>query len=170
MKINFKILFFIILLFIIPVMFANKKKKNKKELFSITGDKMQIRPCDPAGCGYFGATRTNHTHKGSDVVIVPNSPIYAPVGGTVRKLFVYRNSTKMTGVEISNNDVKIKLFYVDASHLYNGQTVKAGDVVGYAQNVAAYYNNSSMTPHIHVEVRIKGKLINPEEYFKKLID
>ena len=121
----------------------------------------QIRPCDQKGCGYYGANRNNHVHHGVDLVTKVGEAIYSPISGSVRKLFVYPNSRVMRGVEITNEDYSVKIFYLD-SNLKTNSFVNKGEKIGYSQDVAKYYNaEGKMTPHIHVEVRYKGKLINP---------
>jgi len=158
----------ILIVFFLFVMVAFGKPKNMDKIKSITGDKMKIRDCDPAGCGYFGAHRIGHIHKGIDVIVSPGQKIFAPISGTIRKLWVYPNSNQMRGVEISGGDTGIKIFYLD-SVLATGDKVKSGDYIGIAQDVAAYHHSPDMTPHVHVEVRKNGKLLDPEVYFKNVI-
>ncbi len=141
---------------------------NNMKISSPTGTLMQPRGCDPAGCGHYGASRKGHKHQGLDVKITPGQPVYAPVNGWVRTLRVYAGSDEMKGVEIANSDVSVKIFYM-LPHVTTGQYVYAGQKIGTAQNVAEYYGNPNMTPHLHIEVREKGHLIDPVKIFKNLL-
>lgn len=127
-------------------------------------DYTEIRPCDAAGCGSFNAPRGSRTHNGIDLVVLPNKTIYAPITGTVRPLYVYSSSTEMKGVEITNKNVKVKMFYVDSPLILNDFVVK-GSVIGVSQDIAAYHNSSTMTPHIHVEIYVDNQLTDPTKYF-----
>ena len=142
-----------------------KTNKPDKEFYDIVPFP-QVRPCDPAGCGYFGAPRTNHTHQGVDVVSNVGEPVYAAISGRVRIAYPYRNSREMKGIEVINGDTKVKAFYVDP--IFNtGDYVNAGEIIGYTQDIAGYYNNPNMTNHIHVEVRINNKIVDPTPYIIK---
>lgn len=131
----------------------------------------KIRDCDANGCGHYGASRLRKgisvkgAHKGIDVVVTPGENVYAPISGTVRTLFVNPGSTAMRGIEIKNNNMAMKIFYMVPHELETGETILAGEYMGVAQNVASYYNAPAMTPHIHVELRINGESVDPTGYF-----
>ncbi len=156
------------LLAMIGFLIVNRMFAKNINLLSPTGQPFELRGCDPAGCGYFGAPRHGHIHQGLDIKINPGQTIYAPISGRVRTLYVYPDSREMKGVEISRGRIKVKIFYLEP-FVQNGSYVRAGDIIGKAQNVADYYLNPNMTPHLHVEVRIDGHLIDPEKYFKNWI-
>lgn len=130
-----------------------------------------IRDCDPHGCGYYGASRKRDgvsvpgAHNGIDVVVQPGEEVYAPISGKVRTLFVYSGFTQMKGIEITSDNMKLKMFYVSPVDLQTGDIIVRGEFVGYAQDIASYHNAASMTPHIHVELYIDGVAVDPTDYF-----
>lgn len=127
-------------------------------------DNLQIRNCDPSGCGHYNAPRGSRLHNGIDIKAAAGSLVYAPISGKVRALNVYSGSSEMRGIEISNNNVKVKIFYVD-SVLITGDIIKQGDRLGRAQDIAGYHNASGMTPHIHLEVYVNNVIQDPTNYF-----
>lgn len=143
----------------------------KKSGFASPVRNFDIRDCDPAGCGHYGASRkrngvsTPGAHNGIDVVVQPGEEVYAPISGTVRTLYVYSGSTAMKGVEIAHGNIKVKLFYVAPEDLDTRDVILRGEFIGYAQDIAGYHNAPSMTPHIHVEVYVDGKIVDPTGYF-----
>lgn len=136
----------------------------KKAFANITLNQ-KIRGCDPFGCGSFGATRTGHSHSGVDVVATPGQKIFSPISGKVTRFpFPYSGDLNYTGIEIKNKDYTIKIFYLTPT-VSAGLTVKAGQVIGIAQNIASKYG-STMTNHVHFEVyNSLGKLIDPTNLF-----
>ena len=119
------------------------------------------RGCDVKGCGHFGASRGDRKHNGLDIVTIAGEPIYAPVSGkVVRHSFPYSDDLKYTGLLLENSDLKIHIWYFKPI-VSAGTTVKAGDILGYAQDLTKKYKG--ITNHVHLEVKDqKGKLINPE--------
>lgn len=117
---------------------------------------------DTQGLGHFGASRGSRKHAGIDFVANPGAAVFAPIGGTTRKLQVYSGNPTWTGVAIKNADYEVKLFYV--APLGNlPARVQRGERLGSMQNRAA--GNSSMKNHIHVEVWVKGKQVDPASFF-----
>lgn len=132
--------------------------------------KLQIRGCDLAGCGYYGAKRISdgkqRLHYGIDIIVEAGEVIYAPLSGTIRRFNVYDDSKEMKGYEIKNGDTAVKLMYVNWTDKYpTGSTIKQGEPLSTAQDVAKYYKSSTMTKHIHCEVLINGKKVDPTPYF-----
>ncbi len=136
----------------------------KKAFANITNNQ-KIRGCDPFGCGSFGASRGDRDHKGIDIIALPNQQIKSPISGVVTRFpFPYSGDLSYTGIEIKNKDYTIKIFYLTPT-VTAGVTVKAGQVIGVAQNIAAKYG-STMTNHVHFEVyNSLGKLIDPTNLF-----
>lgn len=125
----------------------------------------KIRQCDPFGCGTFGASRGNRKHEGEDYAVSPGETIFSPISGTVTRIaYPYASDMSYKGVEIKNDELTVKIFYMVATAKI-GSKIKAGDILGTAQNIAAKYG-SAMVNHIHVEIRNKaGKLIQPSTLF-----
>ncbi len=164
-KYSFIIPIFLLLVFFV---YARKRKSKTKNVFKnmnldfskITATP-KIRECDPMGCGYYGAKRKGHVHHGVDVIAQVGEKIYAPITGSVRRLYVYGNSNAMRGIEIKNSKYRVKIFYLNSNYKTN-EFVNQGDVIGVAQNIAAYHHSEGvMTNHVHVEVWKYGVRINP---------
>lgn len=126
---------------------------------------LRLRGNDPTGYGHFGASRGKRKHNGTDYCTEPNEPIFAPIDGKIRIGYPYQSSKQMKLIEISQEDISVKIMYV-APIVKNGQNVQAGDLIGYAQNIAQYWRSDKMKNHIHVEIRQKGELIDPEKVIK----
>lgn len=133
-----------------------------KKAFAKVTAKNIIRGCDASGCGSFGSHRAGHIHEGVDLTVIENEPVYSPIDGVVVRFpFPYGDDLRYKGILIKNKDLEVKIFYVNAT-VKAGTTVKQGDIIGKAQNVAKKYSKP-MTNHIHIEVRNnKGIIINPE--------
>lgn len=129
------------------------------------GKKNVLRKCDAGGCGYFGALRKDHIHKGVDIVCTPGTTVISPVNGIITRSFLaYANDDDYTGVEIATVDNKIKIMYMLPYFHLIGTTVKAGDAIGVAQDISKKYY-SAVTPHLHVELWEDGEPVNGASYF-----
>lgn len=118
---------------------------------------------DVHGAGHFGAPRGNRKHSGIDFEANPNTPVRSPIGGTTRKLQVYAKDSRWKGVSIKNDTVEVKMFYLNPLTSLPS-TINRGDLVGAMQNRAAI--NPGMKNHLHIEVYIKGKLVDPSNFFE----
>ena len=136
----------------------------KKAFANITLNQ-KIRGCDPFGCGSFGAPRGTRSHAGIDVVATAGQKILSPINGTVTRFpFPYSGDLNYTGIEIKNDSYRVKIFYLQPT-VTAGTTVKQGQQIGIAQNIASKYG-TAMTNHVHIEVyNSKGELIDPTNLF-----
>ena len=124
---------------------------------------------DPAGAGHFGARRGGgtRTHQGIDILAEPGTEVRAPISGTVNLGQVYGPNHPLAGkfdrIWIDSEDgTRIKMFYVEAANLVNGQTIKAGELVGKMQDRAQH--DKGMKNHLHVEVHRDGLPVDPTEF------
>lgn len=109
------------------------------------------RNCDPMGCGHFGASRGNRKHDGEDYVTAPGESILAPISGKITRIaYPYANDLSFKGIEIKGTTHTAKLFYMNPTAII-GAHVRAGEVVGVAQNIAGKHGNG-MINHVHVEI------------------
>lgn len=139
-----------------------------KKAFSKIVDNQKLRTCDPQGCGHFGASRTHGTHKGIDIITVPNQVIHSPISGKITRYPLPDGSDlSKKGIEIINNSFKIKMFYVIAT-VPIGTNVSIGQNIATAQNIMIKYG-SGMTNHVHFEAYKKQGnnwvLIDPTNLF-----
>jgi murein DD-endopeptidase MepM/ murein hydrolase activator NlpD len=140
-------------------------KKNGGKLGPLVPNQ-RARPCDPDGCGYFGASRGSRLHQGLDIIITEGQEIMSPINGeVVRFAFPYEDRS-YAGLAIQNEDYFIKIFYM-APTVQPGTSIRKGQVIGLAQNVQRKFG-PEMTPHVHIEVWDKKKMsvaIDPAKLF-----
>lgn len=117
------------------------------------------RKCDAKGCGYYGASRGTRKHVGIDFVTVVGEPIYAPVSGKVTRLPYAASDLVHRGIEIKTGNEVHQLFYIKPS-VPVGTYVKKGQIIGTADDLRKKYG-SSMTNHVHHEIEVNGKFIDP---------
>ncbi|PRQ00464.1 peptidoglycan DD-metalloendopeptidase family protein [Enhygromyxa salina] len=120
---------------------------------------------DKHGSGQFGAPRGARLHRGLDIVTRAGEEIYSPiVGEVVREALPYAKDPRYRGLVIRGRDawadVELKLFYVQG--ILTGR-VEAGATIGFAQNLELKY--PGITNHVHIEARVKGKIVSPFELF-----
>ena len=130
----------------------------------------RIRGRDGWGSGSFGASRDHgrRHHKGVDIVAKPGQAVVSPVDGTVVRTNVrpYANDPSYYGIELETADgYRIKMFYLTPA-VRVGTKVRAGEPIGTAQDISLKYpdrGSGPMTPHVHVEVRKDGRILDPTD-------
>ena len=125
-----------------------------------------LRNEDPRGNGWYGAKRGDNKHKGVDVVTEPGQEIFSPITGKfVRYGKVYVQTDDFDLVVLKNDIYHVKLMYVKGYSFAKGERIKAGDPIGQAQDIAAYWahpEKQDMTNHLHLEIRKHGLITDPE--------
>jgi len=103
-------------------------------------------------------TRKKRFHKGIDLTASTGTPIRTTANGLVTR--VMRSASYGLVVEITHND-KIRTLYAHMSRfaVEEGQRVLRGQVIGYVGNTGR-----SKAPHVHYEVLVDGKPVNPMNY------
>ncbi|WP_430814085.1 M23 family metallopeptidase [Carboxylicivirga sp. RSCT41] len=101
-------------------------------------------------------------HEGMDFSAPIGTDIYATADGKVTKI-----TTEKTGygkrIEIDHGfGYKTLYAHLDKFNVKRGQKVKRGDIIGYVGNTGG-----STAPHLHYEVHVKGKKVNPQHYYFK---
>ncbi len=106
---------------------------------------------DAGGLGHFGAPRGDRKHDGVDFSCEEDQEVLMPVDGKiVRKSYPYANDLKWQGVDIVNPRIEIKMWYFKPFSNVIGKEVKAGEPIGFAQNIGLKYEN--VTPHVHLRI------------------
>lgn len=102
--------------------------------------------------------RSSGTHTGLDIATSKGTPIKAASSGRV----VYAGWKGSYGnlVVVEHTD-SIQTYYAHCSKLYVnvGQTVNQGEVIA-----AVGSTGNSTGPHLHLEIRVNGKVRNPQNY------
>ncbi|GIM28938.1 metalloendopeptidase [Clostridium polyendosporum] len=105
-------------------------------------------------------SRWGGTHHGIDIVGNIGDPIKSALGGIVKEIGysnVYGNMI------ILNHGNGIETVYGHCSKIIvkSGETVKKGDIIGKIGSTGR-----STGPHLHFELRVNGRAIDPSKYIK----
>ena len=159
--------------------YEEDKKQIEKELSELADKNSINASLTPSECGYIspllGKTRKNITtgfygysgHTGVDFAVVSGTEIMAVKEGTVvisdakkNSLGKYRSYGEY--IVIDHHDGTMTLY---AHGLPNSRKVNIGDEVIAGQTIMLVGSTGNSTgPHLHFEVRINGKCVNPTEY------
>lgn len=103
-----------------------------------------------------GIGSTNH--KGLDISAKHGSTIKAAATGTV-KFAGYKGSLGKLVIIESGNGIETYYGHCSALYVSKGQKVSAGD------KIAAVGKTGAATgPHLHLEIHVNGKVVNPQKY------
>ena len=132
-----------------------------------------------AGFGTYYVWGFAQQHNGVDIGVGIGTPVYAAATGTViistvvtSNPYGYGGSSKTSWsaangygygnyVAIEHPDGKVTLYgHLSSVAVSSGQTVVQGQVIGYSGSTG-----NSSGPHLHFEVRLGSKPVNPMSYF-----
>ncbi len=101
------------------------------------------------------------THTGLDIAIAQGTPIKVTADGTVASAAFSGAYGNLVKISHGNG---IETWYAHTSKMFvkAGQQVKAGDVIA-----AVGTTGNSTGAHLHLEIRVNGKAINPQKYLYK---
>jgi murein DD-endopeptidase MepM/ murein hydrolase activator NlpD len=103
-------------------------------------------------------TRSSSVHEGIDISTSRGEPVLATADGTV--LLSGWAGEYGRAIEIVHNDRYVTLFgHLQETLVKEGQIVRRGDRVGLVGS-----SGRSTAPHLHYEVRVDGRPVNPLEY------
>ncbi len=103
-------------------------------------------------------TGKSEIHKGLDIANPRGTPIYAPAKGLVS--FVgFKNAYGRVIVIEHGNSISTRYAHLSSSVVEVGQKVIRGELIG---NIGMTGRTSG--PHVHYEVRIDDKPVNPKRY------
>lgn len=144
--------------------FSFDKKRREKAFLSF----YEQRGSDLWGSGSFGASRDGgkRTHKGLDLKYSPKDKFRIPFDSVLkRKGIVYSNDYKYKLVEFKGlgnfSEFTYKVMYFVCQEPI-GTIFNRGEFVGSVQDITEKYKG--ITNHVHFELYIDGKLVNPENY------
>jgi murein DD-endopeptidase MepM/ murein hydrolase activator NlpD len=98
------------------------------------------------------------SHKGVDLSAPTGTPIYATADGYVSKAQWFSSYGKYVAIEHGAN-LQTRFAHMSRIEVEAGARVKKGDLIGYVGSTGR-----STGPHLHYEVRINGKAVNPIPY------
>lgn len=142
--------------------------KDREKMFAsipsikpIRGDKLARRITLLSGFGMriHPIHKVPKMHKGLDFTASTNTPIYCTGDGVVER--VEKRSTGYGHNIIINHGYGFKTLYGHMSKMF----VKKGDKVSKGQEIGRVGNTGSSTaPHLHYEVHVNGKAVDPITY------
>lgn len=99
-------------------------------------------------------------HNGVDLAAPTGTPIYAAADGIVSKAEWFSSYGLYVSLE-HGADIQTRYGHMSRLNVSNGQRVSKGDIIGFVGSTGR-----STGPHLHYEVRIAGKSVNPMPYMQ----
>jgi murein DD-endopeptidase MepM/ murein hydrolase activator NlpD len=97
-------------------------------------------------------------HNGIDISTSEGTPIIAPANGVVVEVSSSRTLGNTLGIDHMNGYTTI-YGHLKAFNVKVGERITRGQIIGYLGNTGR-----STGPHLHYEVRLNGKPVNPKLY------
>ena len=130
---------------------------------SIHGIKLAVTPIEGTITSRYGVSSRirKSTHTGLDIAAVTGTDIKVVADGTVISAGYSGSYGYLVKVDHGNG---VETWYAHTSKMYvkKGDTVKAGDVIA-----AVGSTGNSTGPHLHLEIRVNGEHVNPQDYLYK---
>ena len=136
------------------------EEKQEIDSRTVNGIYLAVVPVTGRITSRFGAVESirDHTHKGIDIAATRGTPILATASGKVS--FAGWSSGYGYLVKIDHGS-GVETYYGHCSKLY----VSAGDTVEAGEQIAAVGSTGNSTGnHLHFEIRLNGKQVNPQTY------
>ncbi len=141
-----------------------QKQKEEEErinsLPDINGIKLAVTPIDGRITSRYGANSRirKSTHTGLDIAAAKGTPIKVVAAGTVISASYDGSYGNLVKVDHGNG---VETWYAHTSKMYVkvGEQVEAGDVIA-----AVGSTGNSTGPHLHLEIRVNGEHVNPQDY------
>lgn len=146
---------------------AQKQKKEQEEKLksmpSVNGIKLATKPVSGTITSRYGASSRirKSDHTGLDIATSSGTPIQVVADGTVTNASYKGSYGNIVKVDHGNN-VETWYAHTKKMNVIVGQKVKAGDTIATVGSTG-----NSTGSHLHFEIRINGKHINPQEYLYK---
>ena len=130
---------------------------------SINGIKLAVTPIEGRITSRYGVRSSirKSTHTGLDISAVQGTAIKVIADGTVTAASYNGSYGNLVKVDHENG---VETWYAHTSKMYvkKGDTVKAGDVIA-----AVGSTGNSTGPHLHLEIRVNGEHVDPQDYLYK---
>ncbi len=136
------------------------EEKQEIDSRTVNGIYLAVVPVTGRITSRFGAVESirDHTHKGIDIAATRGTPILATASGTVTFAGWSGGYGYLVKIDHGNG---VETYYGHCSKLY----VSAGDTVEAGEQIAAVGSTGNSTGnHLHFEIRLNGKQVNPQTY------
>lgn len=144
-----------------------RKQKEEEERINsmpeINGIKLAYTPVSGTISSRYGVSSRirSSDHTGLDIASPSGTPIKVVADGTITNASYSGSYGNLVKVDHGNG---VETWYAHTSKMYVsvGQTVEAGDVIA-----AVGSTGNSTGNHLHLEIRINGQHVNPQNYLYK---
>lgn len=140
-----------------------ERKEQEEKMPSVNGIKLAVLPVNGIITSRYGVSSNirKSTHTGLDIAAPSGTAIKVVSDGTVT--FASYNGSYGNLVKVDHGN-GIETWYAHTSKMYVsvGQKVSAGDVIA-----AVGSTGNSTGAHLHLEIRINGQHVNPQNYLYK---
>ena len=130
---------------------------------SINGIKLAVTPIEGRITSRYGVSSRirKSTHTGLDISAVKGTDIKVVADGIVTAASYNGSYGNLVKIDHGNG---VETWYAHTSKMYvkKGDTVKAGDVIA-----AVGSTGNSTGPHLHLEIRVNGEHVDPQDYLYK---
>jgi murein DD-endopeptidase MepM/ murein hydrolase activator NlpD len=137
------------------------EKEKEDALPTINGIKLAVTPVSGIISSRYGSMSSLRVsaHTGLDIACSKGTAIQVVADGTVT--FAQENGSYGNLVKVDHGN-GVETWYAHCDTIY----VKAGDVVSAGDVIAAVGSTGNSTgPHLHLEIRVNGSTLNPQNYF-----
>lgn len=140
-----------------------EEKEKQDAMPEINGIKLATNPIIGTITSRYGVSSSirKSTHTGLDIAATTGTPIKVVADGTVIAASYNGSYGNLVKVDHGNG---VETWYAHTSKMYVtvGQTVTAGEIIA-----AVGSTGNSTGPHLHLEIRINGNHVNPQNYLYK---
>lgn len=132
---------------------GNKTRETGEFMMPVSGYRM--------GSPFHEANHMGHTHQGVDLQVAAGTAVRAAFDGYVKLAKVVGDYGNL--IEISHGaGTESRYAHLSQFAVSPGQQVRKGDIIGYSGGVrGAPGSGNSTGPHLHYEVRVNGKPVDP---------
>jgi murein DD-endopeptidase MepM/ murein hydrolase activator NlpD len=116
---------------------------------------------DSGGAGYFGAPRVRGSHQGLDIVAAVGEPIYASRAGTIIDPAYEASYGRVLDVKHQGGYLS-RYAHLNSFNYSHGAYVEKGQRIAVSGR-SGNASGSGITPHLHFEIRLYGRLMNPSK-------
>ena len=106
--------------------------------------------------------KTLQAHQGVDYAIPEGSRVFATADGRVKEVALRSSTSGQTIVIDHGNGYETSYSHLSKASVRKGQRVRQGDIIGLSGN-----SGLSFAPHLHYEVLLDGRQVDPIHYFFK---
>ena len=140
-----------------------KEQERINNLPDVNGIKLAVKPVSGTITSRYGVSSRlrKSTHTGLDIAAKTGTPIKVVADGTVTSAKYSGSYGNLVKVDHGNG---VETWYAHNSKMY----VKAGQKVNAGDTIAAVGSTGNSTgPHLHLEIRVNGVHVNPQNYLYK---